>query len=229
MPLEIAASSTGPKTAHEYVRDSLRQAILRGAIPGGSRLVQADVARDLKVSTTPVREAMRDLATDGLIRLDPHRGAIVHSLSHEEIQEIHSIFRLLEPEAIRLAAECITPQTLADARELTVEMEAQTDPGRWADLNRQFHQVVLHDCGSRHLVEILRKLRETSAMYVGLALGHRPAQIQEANMQHTQMLDALGRRDVDESIQLARAHVDLTITTLEDAGHLLKEQVVGEE
>jgi DNA-binding GntR family transcriptional regulator len=215
MPLEIAATSTGPKTAHEYVKDSLRQAILRGTLPGGSRLVQADVARDLKVSTTPVREAMRDLATEGLIRLDPHRGAIVHRLSFDEIQDVHNIVRLLEPEAMRQAVRAITEETLADARALTTEMEGETDPGRWVDLNREFHSVVFRDCRSRHLVEILRKLRDTAAMYTALALSNRPAQIGEANVQHSELMDALDRRDAALAVKLARAHVDITIRTLE--------------
>ena len=62
-------------SAHELARETLRQAILRGQLPGGARLVQADLAVHLRVSTTPVREALRDLATEGLIVLDRHWGA----------------------------------------------------------------------------------------------------------------------------------------------------------
>src|SRR5690349_18480778 len=118
MGLAIEGSLAGRKTAHEYVKDSLRQAILRGAIPGGTRLVQADVASELQVSTTPVREALRDLATEGLIRLDPHRGAIVSQLSYGEAVEIQQICKLLEPEAMRQAALAITDDTLKQAHAL---------------------------------------------------------------------------------------------------------------
>jgi DNA-binding GntR family transcriptional regulator len=222
MPVEIAASSVGPKTAHAYVKDSLRQAILRGAIPGGSRLVQADVARDLKVSTTPVREALRDLATEGLIRLDPHRGAIVHRLSYDETREVHDICKLLEPEAMRQAAKCITPETMAEARALAQRMNSESDPGRWADLNRQFHGVLIQDISSKYLLDILRTLRDTAAMYVGLAISHRPIQMQEGNHQHDEFLDAMERGDAATAAKLSRVHLDLTLRTLEASRHLLE-------
>lgn len=222
MVVEIAASLAGRKTAHEYVKDSLRQAILRGTIPGGSRLVQADIARDLQVSTTPVREALRDLATEGLIRLDPHRGAIVHRLSYEETREVHDICKMLEPEAMRKAAKVITEETLAEADALAQQMVEESDTGRWADLNRQFHGVVIRDIDSKYLLDILRTLRDTAAMYVGLAISHRPIQMQEANREHGEILDVLRRRDAGAAAKISRRHLDLTLRTLEASRHLLE-------
>jgi DNA-binding GntR family transcriptional regulator len=216
----IPGTVSGRKTAHEYVKDSLRQAILRGTIPGGARLVQADVARDLQVSTTPVREALRDLATEGLIRLDPHRGAIVHRLSFEETKEIHNICKLLEPEAMRQAAGSVTPETLVDAEQLRLQMLSETDPGRWADLNRQFHGLLIRDIESKYLLDILRTLRDISAMYVGLAARHRPAQMAEGNEDHPLFIDVLRRGDAEEAEKLSRRHLDLTIRTLEGARYL---------
>jgi DNA-binding GntR family transcriptional regulator len=211
---------TGRKTAHEYVKDSLRQAILRGTIPGGSRLVQADVARDLQVSTTPVREALRDLATEGLIRLDPHRGAIVHRLSFEETKEIHNICKLLEPEAMSQAAKCVRPETLAEAEQLRKLMVAEKDPGRWADLNRQFHGMLIRDIDSKYLLDILRTLRDISAMYVGLAARHRPAQMQDGNEDHPMFIEVLRKGDSAGAARLSRRHLDLTIKTLDHAQYL---------
>lgn len=220
--MEIAASLAGRKTAHEYVKDSLRQAILRGTIPGGFRLVQADVARDLQVSTTPVREALRDLATEGLIRLDPHRGAIVHRLSYDETREIHDICKMLEPEAMRQATKVITEETLAEAEDMMRQMEAEDDPGRWADLNRQFHGVLIQDVGSKYLLDILRTLRDLAAMYVGLAIQSRPVQMNEANKEHHEFIDVLRRHDAGAAAKLSRRHLDLTLKTLESSRHLLE-------
>ena len=84
------ATTGGRRTAHEFVKDSLRRAILRGDLSGGSRLIQADLATMLNVSTTPVREALRDLATEGFITLDRHRGGVVRELNWSEMEEIRS-------------------------------------------------------------------------------------------------------------------------------------------
>ena len=219
--VEIAASFAGPRTAHEYVKDSLRQAILRGTLPGGSRLVQKDVARDLQVSTTPVREALRDLATEGLIRLDPHRGAIVHRLSYEETREIHDICKLLEPEAMKQATKSITEPTLAQAESLIEQMAVEADPGRWADLNRQFHGVVIQDITSKYLSDILRTLRDTAAMYVGVAIQEKPGQTDKANEDHREFLDVLRNGNMRRAAELSKRHLDLTLKTLEESKHVL--------
>ena len=220
--VEIAASFAGPRTAHEYVKDSLRQAILRGTIPGGSRLVQKDVARELQVSTTPVREALRDLATEGLIRLDPHRGAIVHRLSYEETREIHDICKLLEPEAMKQATKCVTQETLEEAEALIAQMADEEDPGRWADLNRQFHGVVIQDIKSKYLIDILRTLRDTAAMYVGVAIQERPGQTDDANADHREILHVLREGNARRAGELSRRHLDLTLRTLGESRHVLE-------
>ena len=96
------------KTAHEFVREVLRRAILSGELTGSTRLVQAELAATLEVSTTPVREALRDLASEGLIRFDPHRGAVVEELSRDELNEVYAIRKVLEPLALTQALPNLT-------------------------------------------------------------------------------------------------------------------------
>lgn len=99
-------------TAHEYARDSLRRAILRGELETGSRVPQVAWAKRLEMSTTPIREALRDLATEGMVELDAHRGAFVNRLTFDQVAEIYHIRKLLEPAAMRDAARLITPATM---------------------------------------------------------------------------------------------------------------------
>ena len=110
----------------------------------GLALIQADLATMLNVSTTPVREALRDLATEGLITLDRHRGGVVRELNWQEMEEIRLIRHQLEPLAVRLVVENITDEELAEAERLRARMAKERDLGNWVELNTQFH-LVFHD------------------------------------------------------------------------------------
>ena len=220
----------GRRTAHEYVRDSLRIAILRRSIPGGTRLVQSEIARELGVSTTPVREALRDLATEGLIDLDAHRGAIVKKLEYHELVEIYDLTRILDPEAMRLAAETGDEGACLDrAAELVAEMDLETDIGRWVDLNRQFHETLAGGVQSKRLLGILKGLREAAAPYTGLAMQQSEYRRDLANDHHRQLIEALRAGDAERAAALAREHVDLTTRVLEDARHIFDDSFEEEQ
>jgi DNA-binding transcriptional regulator YhcF (GntR family) len=98
------------RTAHDFAKQTLRRAILRGELPGGTRLIQSDLATQLGVSTTPVREALRDLAGGGLITLDRNRGGVVRELNWHEVEEIDQIQERLRPLAMELAVRNISDE-----------------------------------------------------------------------------------------------------------------------
>ncbi len=220
---DLSGTLTPPRrTAHEYVRDTLRQAIFRGTLRGGTRLVQADIADELGVSTTPVREALRDLATEGLLRLDPHRGAVVHQLSFDEIREVQDLTQLLEPQAMRRVAPLISSEVLDAAALLATEMENESDRGRWADLNRRFHTTLISDLEGSRLYSILTGLWNSAAPYIGLALQNPDNQLEAANREHRAFIDALSKGDAEEAATLAEGHAALTTAVLESSRHLLE-------
>jgi DNA-binding GntR family transcriptional regulator len=177
--------------------------------------VQANLAEDLGVSTTPVREAMRDLATEGLLQMDPHRGAIVKQLSYAEIREIQDLSQLLEPEAMRRVASVISDRALDQAEALAVQMESEQDMGRWADLNRRFHAALISDLEGTRLARIMKGLRDSAAPYIGLALQEPDSQLDDANRDHRMLLKVLSERDGEQAAQLAVKHAALTIKVLE--------------
>ena len=202
------------RTAHELVRDTLRRAILRGTLSGGQRLVQAEIAAQLDVSTTPVREALRDLANEGLIRLDAHRGAIVRELNLTEVQEIYDLRKLLEPEALRRAAQHITEEELDAAEALQAQMDVETDADVWADLNREFRATLVKAARSPRLIVILQNLRDSAAPYVGLSLQASEEIRARANEHHRGMLTALRAADAKRAAEIAVEHLDSTVQTL---------------
>lgn len=213
------------RTAHEYVRDTVRQAILGGTLRAGTRLVQADLAEQLGVSTTPVREALRDLATEGLLQLDPHHGAVVKQLTYDEIQEIQDLTLVLEPEAMQKVAGVITEQSLQEATQLADEMESvqsTEEMGRWADLNRRFHAILAQDLGPSRLVRILEGLRDGAAPYIGLTLQKPKNQLEAANRDHRRLLAALRERDGEKAAEISAEHVRLTMWVLERSRDVLE-------
>lgn len=208
------------RTAHQFVRDTLRRAVLSGALSGGTRLVQADIAAQLKVSTTPVREALRDLAADGLILFDPHRGAIVRELSVAELVEVYQIRKALEPIALRRAVEYLTDEEIDAAAALQDRMDAEHDPGVWTDLNGQFHWMLERTTDSPHLRSIVKSMQDIASIYVAHSLKMEPHRIAEGNREHREILDALRRRDPDKAAALHIKHLDATLDSILSAGNL---------
>ncbi len=202
------------RTAHEYVRDRLRRAILGGELTAGSRLVQSELATNLGVSTTPIREALRDLATEGLVRLDPHRGAAVRSLSFVEMEEVQRLCGLLEPLAVGDVTPQLSEEQLAAVQALADAMEQEEDVGRWTDLNRRFHATLVTGLEGTRLHSMLKGLRDAAAPYVGLALRAPENQLTEANRDHRELLAALRARDADRAAAITRRHTELTMDVL---------------
>lgn len=202
------------RTAHQLVRDSLRRAILTGKVTAGTRLVQADIAEQLQVSTTPVREALRDLATEGLIKLDAHRGAVVRRLDHDDVFEIYTIRKLLEPDAIRRAVERITAEELDAAAAICDRADAETDPARWVELNRELHRVFIDAARSPRLAHILINLADSAAMYIATSLVADADRREEANREHHVLLDAMRRRDADGACDVMSTHLQRTVDTI---------------
>ena len=196
------------KTAHEFVREVLRRAILSGELTGSTRLVQAELAATLEVSTTPVREALRDLASEGLIRFDPHRGAVVEELSRDEVNEVYSIRKVLEPLALSQALPKLTESDLDLLRRLHKKMLDEPQAADWVDFNRNFHMMIYESAGPR-LSNIIRGLLDASVMYIGASLKEVPNLREEANHDHSEILDALTRRDLEAATAAVLDHLNL--------------------
>lgn len=203
-------------TAHEYVREVLRRAILNGELEGGTRLVQAELASSLDVSTTPVREALRDLASEGLIRFDPHRGAVVSELDAVELEEVYAIRLLLEPNAMRQAVAHMTDEIVDRLRELHEKMAEETLSVSFVDLNRSFHMAIYEAAVSPRLVSIIRSLEDAAVMYIGASLKTDAGLREAAVHDHAEILAALEARDADAAEAAIRRHLTLSLRALDN-------------
>lgn len=205
----------GKTTAKQYVLDRIRRQILSGSLPGGSRLVQADLANDLGVSTTPVREALHDLAAEGLVRFGAHKGAVVHQVNRAELQEVFELRKVLEPMVIRLAIPNMTPDILARLEALCDAMEATQHPPTWVELNREFHGVFMDTSGWPRLAGIVGALHDSACPMVALALRFRDELFAMGNQDHRALLEAARTGDIEEAVVLTEGHMNITRTAIE--------------
>lgn len=202
-------------TAVEMVRDTIRTAILRGDLPGDSRLVQTDVANRLGVSTTPVREAMRDLASEGLIRLDSHRIGTVRRPDWDEMVEIVEMRHALELVAIRRAMDHVTDSEMNEARAFADDLAEEEDVGSWVQKNIEFHSVFHRATRTTRLANVLLALEQSGGVFVAQAQRLQPEIRRRAVSDHYALLEAYESHDEERAHQVQLGHIKLPLDAVE--------------
>jgi len=199
--------SAGRRQAtHELVAAVLREAITTGQLRANQPLPQDEIAGQLRVSHIPVREALRQLQSEGLVDYQPNRGATVSALAPAEITEIYQIRAILETAAIRQAAPRLTAAQLEQARAILDRAEQVGDGATWGSLDVDFHQLI-YDLGARpRLGEMITGLLRRVDRYWlvhGLMLKYR----EEFEREHRALLAALERRDSERASALLERHL----------------------
>jgi DNA-binding GntR family transcriptional regulator len=205
--MRVSRHAGDRRTVQAYVRDSIRESIFSGEIRPGERLVQLEVAERLGVSTTPVREALRELATEGLVRVDAHHGAEVRGLDAVELREIYEMRVLLEPEVMRRALPRMGVAEVEAATELQREMSGDVTIPQRAELNRRFHRVFLDACDSRLLANTVTNLQDKYAAYTVASDRRDPSRHARANREHEAILAATRAGDIDGAIVAMLNHI----------------------
>jgi len=203
--------ATKAEVAYELVRDQ----VLRGDLVPGSVIQQAALARQLGISTTPLREALRRLMSDGLVELDAHRDARVTRLTAEEARDLVELRRSLDPLAAGLAAERRTRQDLDQIRSTAYELlPLRTDPGP-AELSthRRFHVAIYTASHNQMLVQTLDGLWDKADRYRRLALedGRTEEDLDRTHAEHLALVDAIAAGDSETAAAVMLAHVDASL------------------
>lgn len=200
-----------PRTATDYVSGALRRSILSGELAGGTRLGLTDLASLFDVSTTPVREALRELSFEGLVRLDSYRGGEVTAVTRREVEEIVRIRQVLEPMAIEEAVEGMTPEILRAAGGILEAMAASDSWDAWVHGNRAFHQKIYEASSSRRLVALIKSLQDTTVVFVSATLRRSPILKETATVDHHQMLEAAREGDVKRLTEVTLRHLTIPV------------------
>ena len=193
----------------DHVYTALRERILSGDLPRGSKLRQVSLAEEMGVSRTPLREALRRLAAEGLVDFSPNRGATVSELDFGDMRHAWAARVALEPGAARLAAERRDPDGVAAMREAIADQRsADGERGQSFSANRAFHLALAAASGNPHLTRFAEMLwvpRIGVPIYAAQAA--EPAGPSAWADEHERIADAIEGGDPDAAERLTRAHI----------------------
>ncbi len=198
------------RNLREEIKETLRAAVISGELRPGVVYSAPSLAGQFGVSATPVREAMLDLANEGLVDIVRNKGFRVTELSEEDLDELCALRALIEvPTVRRIAVDGVPRHVLDELRPLAMEIEAAAARGdliAHVTADMEFHLLLLAQAGNRHLVETVRSLRARSRIYGLRALADRGELVPSAH-EHAELLDLLAAGDAAGAEQLMRRHI----------------------
>lgn len=208
-PAEARQLDEPPMPSSERVYQALKHRILAGMLEPGSRLVELQLAQDFQVSRTPVRETLKRLMAEGLVRVDPVRGIVVSDVDARELEEIFVIREVLDGLAARLAAGRVSSADLTKLRLLMDMMRDSVANGQWEAMvqaNIKFHDVLHQAAGNERLRHLTRNLLDFVRRFSTQAFASEE-RATEVLSEHEEIIKALEKRDPDMAEQVARGHV----------------------
>jgi GntR family transcriptional regulator, gluconate operon transcriptional repressor len=210
------------KQLWETVADALRDEILDGRLPAGSRLVETELAERFGVSRGPIRDALAELARVGLALDLPRRGTFVSSLSEADLEEVYVIRRALEEAAVALAIARATDDDIAGMRASLAEVEAAYARGDLAaawEADMAFHRCYCRMSGNGRLLALFDSLSSQTVLLMRTALASRTSLGRTPPAEyHRHILDSIAARDVRGAIEAVGAHYQYTEDRLSASG-----------
>lgn len=198
------------KPLREIVFESLREAIINGHLEPGERMMEIQLADEMGVSRTPVREAIRKLELEGFVVMIPRKGAYVAGISLKDIADVFEIRAALESLAAALAAERITEEELEALERSLVKVGECTEANDLEALitvDTDFHDILYKASRNERLVQIVSNLREQIQRFRMTSLS-QPGRMKDALEEHRKLVEALSERNIELARTLAREHIE---------------------
>ena len=202
----MSAVSLAPRALYQEVAELMRQRIFRRELEPGSWIDELKTAEEFGISRTPLREALKVLAAEGLITMKVRRGAYVTEVSEQDLAEVYHLLSLLESDAAGVVAEKATPAELAELQKLHEELEAAAkNRDRFFTLNERFHIRLLEIAGNRWRNQMVADLRKVMKLNRHNSL-LKAGRIDQSLKEHRAIMRALARRDRKATMQKMREH-----------------------
>ncbi|TKV70749.1 GntR family transcriptional regulator [Rhizobium sp. AU243] len=193
-------------TASDVVLKFIRDAIADGSLDQGEPIRQDDVARLFNVSKIPVREALKRLEAEGLVEFHRNRGAVVTSVSEPELTQIFEVRAILESSAIKLSIPNMGEETFRRALAFCDAFADESNVGRWAELNWQFHSCLYEDAKRPFLISTIRSINDRLERFLRIQLTLSDGQ-KIADTEHREILNACKRRETEHAGSLVFDHI----------------------
>lgn len=202
----------------DVVFNTLRQAILRGEIKPGERLMEIKLANKLGVSRTPIREAIRKLELEGLVLMIPRRGAVVAEITEKSLRDVLEVRRVLEELSVELACKRITEEEIEDLKVAEKEFETALKGGdvtEVAEADVKFHDVIYHATNNQRLIQLLYNLREQMYRYRVEHLKQKEKH-EILLAEHNDIVKMIEKRDAKHAMEVICKHIDNQVEAVSD-------------
>ncbi len=204
--LTMSAQSLSPRALYEEVAELLRQRIFRRELEPGSWIDELKLAEEYGISRTPLREALKVLAAEGLVTMKVRRGAYVTEVSEKDLADVYHLLALLESDAAGVVAERASDDELTSLQTLHDELEAAVgDRDRFFALNEQFHMRVLELARNRWREQMVADLRKVMKLNRHNSL-LKSGRLEESLAEHRAIVAALVQRNAALTVQRMREH-----------------------
>ncbi len=207
----------------DVVFNTLREAILRGDLVPGERLMELQLAAKLGVSRTPIREAIRMLEQEGLAITIPRKGAIVAGMTEKDMQDVLEIREALEELSVQVACDKITDEEIAKLRESMEKFETSLKSGdikRMAETDVEFHDVIYQATDNPKLINMLNNLREQMYRYRVEYLKN-PSNHEQLLQEHEAIYRGIMKKDKDAVTEMIRRHISNQVDVVKN---IIREQ-----
>lgn len=206
------------KPLRELVFENIREAIINGHLKPGERLMEIQLAEELGVSRTPVREAIRKLELEGFVVMIPRKGAYVTDISIKDIADVFELRWALEALAAELAAERATEEEIEQMERHLLELAKvveEQDVKKIVEIDTKFHETIYTASRNKRLGQILSLLGELIQRYRTLTLS-KSERIKVTMEEHRAIVEALAARDPQRAGRLAQEHIESAENSLMD-------------
>lgn len=205
----MAAVSLTPRALYQEVAELLRQRIFNRELAPGSWIDELKLAEEYGISRTPLREALKVLAAEGLVLLKPRRGCYVTQLSEQDIDEVFPVMAMLEGRVAEVAARRATSADLARLADIHEELEkhaAANNADRFFEANQRFHAALQEIAGNRYLAQLIDDARKVIKLTRRDSL-RLEGRLKQSLEEHREILDALRTKDTERARQSMHDHL----------------------